>query len=773
MKFFKTKKQKILFVTTGSVFIASIVASFSIYLTNKTHKQVLFYNSQGKAKINFVDGNNVDLANTVPSNSDSNLKKIVEETPPPKPEIPPVIEKIPEPEPEPEKPKPIPKPEEPKPKPEPIPEPPKPEPQPVPEAPKPKPIPKPEPPKPKPETKPKKSQSNSKIVVAGVEVDADITFKPPRKQQSYDVDNNIVNRVPYVNDSTDKLNSITVTKELRTAAINKAIGVGTKEGLASFWFKNIVADALEAYNQKPEEFDLYINNHRNVYSKAFEKWSRLFDSDNVVNFLKEEVKPQYQSMHFKSKDHRYIWLYSNLDWTKFTKLSSNAEAQLKKGYVLDPDNAYIREDGSLDSYSYGQPDRFNSVTSRMSRDNSTKRVFSYNSYWWRSPYDVENGNYPGWTKKDANNDPIFEGLIRSGDGIKTLHMTRDVKTNDPDQINDGYVVEIDAANEAGYSKTLELINKLKAKNANIVSYRIKNMGKNSSAQAFKPILRALPDNILQVELFFSAQATNTSSLIALEDKHIKELSLYTLGNSLQDEWSINPFALRNTAWVNTNDYNVSFDYARNKDIATRITFNTLAFDKEDYLENDHDHLKRINLGLRMAYYTRNNEPIFQGSFGPGLNPDNNEGNNSYATMLDFSRVQQIKSLSGLVFRDVYKPSNKPRKITKVRFFNDKDSYEISEKDLFEAGLENMITPSRAGVPKIAFSNGSLTTKFKIKENDLTPQAISNLVKFKKYVQNENPLFSEIVVINPGNEALKSKLESVGFEVEFEHDYEIS
>nr|WP_307922194.1 hypothetical protein [Mycoplasmopsis bovis] len=41
---------------------------------------------------------------------------------------------------------------------------------------------------------------------------------------------------------------------------------------------------------------------------------------------------------------------------------------------------------------------------------------------------------------------------------------------------------------------------------------------------------------------------------------------------------------------------------------------------------------------------RNNERIFQGSFGPGLNPDQSEGTNSYPLGLDFSRVEKIKSL---------------------------------------------------------------------------------------------------------------------------------
>ncbi|CRH45533.1 Uncharacterised protein [Chlamydia trachomatis] len=61
------------------------------------------------------------------------------------------------------------------------------------------------------------------------------------------------------------------------------------------------------------------------------------------------------------------------------------------------------------------------------------------------------------------------------------------------------------------------------------------MGKKDVNQKFREILRALPDRLPQLELFFDHRATNTSSLIELENKKIKELSLFTLGNSLLDD----------------------------------------------------------------------------------------------------------------------------------------------------------------------------------------------------------------------------------------------
>ncbi|SYV95902.1 Uncharacterised protein, partial [Mycoplasma putrefaciens] len=62
------------------------------------------------------------------------------------------------------------------------------------------------------------------------------------------------------------------------------------------------------------------------------------------------------------------------------------------------------------------------------------------------------------------------------------------------------------------------------------------MGESDGGQKFKDILKELPDELPQLELFFSDRQTNTSSLIALENKKIKELSLYTTGNSLRESW---------------------------------------------------------------------------------------------------------------------------------------------------------------------------------------------------------------------------------------------
>ncbi len=137
-------------------------------------------------------------------------------------------------------------------------------------------------------------------------------------------------------------------------------------------------------------------------------------------------------------------------------------------------------------------------------------------------------------------------------------------------------------------------------------------------------------------------------------------------------------------WINTNDYNVSAQYPPNTPIATRISFDTVAFDQEDYSKVGD--WERINNGLRMVYFVRNNEPFFQGRHGQGTEPDSSESGNSYPTGLDFSRVPTIKSLRGLVFHDIEKPNNGSRKIKRLTLANSGDSFEISSDELSAARL---------------------------------------------------------------------------------------
>ncbi|MCK8461588.1 putative immunoglobulin-blocking virulence protein [Mycoplasma capricolum subsp. capricolum] len=627
----------------------------------------------------------------------------------------------------------------------------------------------------KPETtinKPSRAKVKSQIVINGVTVNAEIEAPPGFIVHDQDKSRNIANPTrPYQNHIVEKILSIEVTQALRDSVVKNSLtgGEGYDKGAGLFQntLTNVISREIEEnkgnIHKALENLEAISKQNSDFFNSSIERYKRLLDSKNVIEYLKPEAKIQYPKLkgEFKTKTQEYLWLINNLDHSKFTKIASTSEKYLKEGLTISPRSAFINENGEIDSHGWGPPDAYNTVTSRLQRDNSTYRVFDYDQYYNRSSDRIENGTYPGWTKKDVTNDFTSSFGFSKSDGITISRLTRDNKTNAEGKINSGLVLELDVSNTKACEKSKELIEKFKTHSEKITSYRIKNMGEISSDQKFIEILSALPEDISQLELFFSDKATNTASLIALENKKIKELSLYTNGNSLRNSWSYNPLALRNTTWINTIDYNVSAQYSSHQKITTRITFNTLAFDQKDFENNSY---QRINDGLRMVYYARNNEPFFQGAFGPGLSPDRSLGDNSYPTGLDFSRVTGIKSLKGLRFDDEYNPSNKPRKIAELTLFNDNSHFEISADELNDANLEHLSTGENSPIkPKIKFSNGNATTKIRITGNNITEKGRQNLEKYFDYSDSLKVGNKQIEVTDASGQ-LANKLKDWGYNV---------
>ncbi|MGZ9413709.1 putative immunoglobulin-blocking virulence protein [Mycoplasma sp. Z386] len=622
-------------------------------------------------------------------------------------------------------------PEEPKQPEQPV-EPPKPEPvQPVViEEPvvQPKPVEKPvETPQPEP-VQPKPQDKNIEILhFENTDIVAHVTRPRERILHSDDVAKKITNRVPYVANITPKINSIEVTDEIRAANTKSAIKALTRT------FNQEERDSLRTPNSDMFSISRYIELNEDYYKVLFDKFSRLIENgDKVREFLTDEGKQKYPELKaLKDKNERYARIISYIDPNKFTKTSQAVETMLGKGYVIEPENrnVYIDANGEINSYSF-EP-LINGVVATRKRDNSEKRVFGYSSQWSRSPEDVQKGVYPGWTKRDVTSDYRFTSYnVSRSDGFTISELTRDEPIQG--KRNKGLVVEIDASNNKGYAKTLGFIRQAKENGLEITSYKIKNIGTKDANQRFYDIFKALPDNLPQLELYF--ETNNTSALIALENKKIDELSLYTTKNVHSDSWSINPLALRNVAFVNTLDYNVSREYGYGVKVFSRIVFDTLSFEESDLGSNPtvYKDLTRINDGLRMAYFVRNNEGIFQGSFGPGLDADHNEGGNSYPLGLDFSRAPSIKSLRGMRFYDIHNSSNGVRKLKRIKFFNNSDTFEIDADELNNAQWADILDQTLPQMPrsKIGFSNGSQTSKIKIVSkngvNSLTPEGVRNL-----------------------------------------------
>ncbi|WP_051619024.1 putative immunoglobulin-blocking virulence protein [[Mycoplasma] collis] len=615
----------------------------------------------------------------------------------------------------------------------------------------------------------KPGEVKQQLEFEGLNINAIVKPQPERKISEYDKTNKLNNRIEYIAITTPDLISIEVTEEIRQKNITNAVK-DLKTNLVPSILESIQTEDTPTYSLE----DAVGGNATNFYTSIVEKYKRLIDGPNLQHFLvdgftmadveklrqKRDEKLKKLEEHKKNnpgacyygpgcyegnvkgaKEAFYLRVIVKLDQSKFNKLTEKTEKELREGYVIDQDNSnvYIDENGALDSFT--KTPIINATQTTYARDNSEKRAFGYSDYYGRSPDSISSGKIPGWTDTDVTQSAEYQKYnVSNSDGIQIQKLTRDKKS---DQFrNEGIRVIIDASNPSGYQKTLKLIQELKADNKEITSYQIKNMGKNDANQKFKEILEALPDKLPQLELFFIT--TNTSSLIALENKEIDELGIFTVGTpgkALDDDYSINPLALRNVAWVNTIDYNASSSFGNNPNIASRIVFDSLAFENDDYKENESDPYKRINDGLRLAYWVRNNEKVFQGGFGPGLKPDHDEQNNSYPQGLDLSRVKKLKSLKGLKFHDEQKTSNaKSRKLRRLVLYNDNSAFEISIAELNQSNFASVLVTEQPQMPKtkILFSNGNITNKLKITNSEnvtLTSEGISNLNVFLEYAES--------------------------------------
>ncbi|QKT05237.1 putative immunoglobulin-blocking virulence protein [Mycoplasma sp. OR1901] len=600
------------------------------------------------------------------------------------------------------------------------------------------------------------------------------TIPPDRVYDQEDIDKGIVNPDRYVADILPNVTSVQVTEKLKqTAAYNakRALQSRGKEAWSGFIVSSDWTDT---------DKHLRIRNHEDFWFNWWFRFHRLLrNGDKIKEFLTEEgqkLYPELRKIPGVYKHNNGILTFSDLailnyiDYDKFTKPSANTVHNLSKGLFIDPDerNIFVNENGELDSAAYSP--LYNKVVAELTRNNSEKRVFGNNSYESRSPESIANGEYKGWTRYDRTsyyNEKFKLGLTNT-DGIRIDDIDRDV----PDQtgkLNSGIAVEIDASNDEGYKKAKEIILKLKEQNAQITAYRFKNIGKNNSSQKFREIFRELPEELPLLELFL--ESFNTSAVSELRNKRIKELGFYTTLNSLAEEWNINPWALKNVSYVNTADYNVSFDFGKNVKVVTRLTFDTLSFDKEDLSYNPDGSLNvsKINDGLRMAYWVRNNEKIFQGSSGPGLHPDHNESGNGYPQGLDFSRVEEVKSLQNLVFSNSKNKKATPRMLRRIVFFNNKPYYQINLEQLNEAQfntvLDKQVFP---GVPpsKIIYSNGKETKFIRIVSTDktklLTSEGVQNLNTMIDYSDKTFDRNNVIIEVLKDDIELQKEIQKYGF-----------
>ncbi|MBN3534645.1 putative immunoglobulin-blocking virulence protein [Mycoplasma procyoni] len=643
-------------------------------------------------------------------------------------------------------------------------------------------------PTPKEETKPKpRPLKDNEFYIKFGDVNVRVTGKKelvPRVPNQNDVRNGITNRIEYLATLVSEITSVEVTDELKREVRKQALDTFRKDAPEHLLkdFKVGGPGAFQSLEDIRRHYDTPGGNNKRYFDRIIDKYHRLLKNiPRLKDFLSDEGKRVLeQELHNQLVDEskpdkplipeRALRILPYIETSKITEIQPRTNELLAKGYVInDKDyNVYIDEEGRIGSYS--ATPLINTVITRLIHDNYTRRAFGYKSEFGRTPGDLLEGKYEGWKITNISKDPkwINYGIETDTDGIKVERLDK-IEPDPSLKRNTGIRITIDASNRAGYTKTLELIKKLVAANEDITSYKIINIGSKDHNQAFYKIIKEIPQKLPQLELFFETE--NTSALFALEGKEIDELGLYTSGNSLKEEWSIPPLALKKVAYVATGDYNVSFDYPKGEKIPTRIVFNTIGF-------KDTDSIADINNGLRMVYFVRNNEPFFQGGYGAGLDPDHNEGGNSYPTGISFKYAPQIKTLQGLVFKDIYKESNGLRKLRRIEFFNNSQTYELTTTQLNEAQFVDILDTNPFADPKseILFSNKRSTQNLRIVADSqnakLSSKGIQNLNVLLEYVKQFGRDSTEIKV-KRSNPELYNQIKGYSYKIVDDYESELA
>ncbi|QZX49133.1 putative immunoglobulin-blocking virulence protein [Mycoplasma sp. E35C] len=303
-----------------------------------------------------------------------------------------------------------------------------------------------------------------------------------------------------------------------------------------------------------------------------------------------------------------------------------SEAYTGRILKLDaPDNTTV-------TFGY-EDDSKNPIMNYYKKVNSHRVLGTSNRTNYDSPDDILKGDFQGWTKTDTSAKYFGSKYgINASDGITVRSYTPTDK-NDPyyKGKSDLNVFVLDVDTTTGYEKFIDFIKKVAAEDENKeMGVVLKNIGKKHQDRDVYDIIKSLPKNVKTLTVFI--ENGNTTSLLALEDRNLRELNIYTTGNAISEGWSINPLAFKRTNFIPSlaTGYNVSSSYAAGTKVASTPIFTALKFDRND-------DYKRVQEGLDVAF-ARRDERIFQGT---------HQGEGAKPVKWDFADAPIIRSLQNL------------------------------------------------------------------------------------------------------------------------------
>ncbi|MDW2834438.1 putative immunoglobulin-blocking virulence protein [Mesomycoplasma ovipneumoniae] len=400
------------------------------------------------------------------------------------------------------------------------------------------------------------------------------------------------------------------------------------------------------------------------------------EADRVIANIKEHWK-KYAPVGEDGKPK--VTLESYLEGYKYSRWVANNYLEREQNYLkvieqrrqlnqpfTEQELQMIKDGYTPDPETDGWEPKVNVVVNGIKADNK-RRLNAVDSKWTR--YDatqIGSLKYEGWN--DTNVSSEISSFTKdkgiSNGSISLIKYTR-APGNTAGSLSEFKTLVLNADDDVAFKAFAEIMKNAANKDNSIKAIVLKNVGAKHKTQNIKEILELLPPQMQKVSLFLDDhQAVN--GLRGLEKfTKLSELELYTNSRTNESNWAINPNALKNVDFI-------SFDYINKGDIKLvqpgekipgSIIFDTLRWD-------DGDDATKVNEGLEIAFSSKINQRVFQGTFG---------GRGGYPLHLDFSSSKKIKTLKGIDF-------DKTEKL-----FNEKlQSWEVEAESQKNPGHVNLL-----------------------------------------------------------------------------------
>ncbi|MDC4163196.1 putative immunoglobulin-blocking virulence protein [Mycoplasma sp. T363T] len=438
-------------------------------------------------------------------------------------------------------------------------------------------------------------------------------------------------------------------------------------------------------------------------------------------------------------------LLTSINVTSDSFIMSEAKANRRWELLVGAGNTTI-------TFSY-EHEEDNPVKNYMKKVNGYRVLGNPNKWAVDNPDEILSGDFAGWNKSLATDEYITGNYgFNADDGIEVRRYTpkdkNDAYYKDKEDL-DVFVLDVDKT--SGYNKFINVLKNVAERKPNKgIGVVLRNVGKTHTTRNVYNIIKALPNTVQTLTVFL--EGANTTSLLALEGRHLRELNIYTTGQAITNQWGINPLAIKNINFIpSLLGYNVGgFNpYPPGATVASTPIFTTLKFDRND-------DYARVQEGLKIAK-DRRSERIFQGDF---------QGDGAKPIFWDFADAPIIRNLKNL---NVYDAELRYVRLSADLIDTDPKSgstYVTYDLDEFNHSQWRVAIRYRPENYKryISFGRGTEVQQPKAlilrgSEKTLEKEGLEELLAFVKYASNSNAFKEAYVSSNYIARRIKEAVES--------------